>query len=54
MIYGWNYVDNDSLSKIPNDESKAEEYFDLNQKKFDEKMIEKLGDRYVPGNKEKK
>lgn len=53
LIYGWDYVDNDSLSKIPNDESKAEEYFDLNQKKFDEKMIEKLGDRYVPGNKEK-
>jgi len=39
LIYGWNYVDNDSLSKIPNDESKAEEYFDLNQKKFDEKQF---------------
>jgi len=32
------------------------EYFDYPQKsqpKFDEKMIEKLGDRYVPENKEK-
>jgi len=52
LIFGFNFVDSD-VDKIPEDEADSEEYLEKVQNEFDNRMKEKLGDRYLYGNKEK-
>jgi len=47
LATGFNY---DANIGIPEDETEAEMYLTRLQEEFDEKMKEKLGDRYLPGN----
>ena len=47
LATGFNYNVN---TGIPNDETEAEIYLTRLQEEFDEKMKEKLGDMYLPGN----
>jgi len=47
LATGFNY---DTDTGIPDDETEAEMYLTRLQEEFDEKMKEKLGDRYLPGN----
>ncbi|PJB98729.1 MAG: hypothetical protein CO079_01560 [Nitrosopumilales archaeon CG_4_9_14_0_8_um_filter_34_10] len=47
LATGFNY---DVNTGIPEDETEAEMYLTRLQEEFDEKMKEKLGDRYLPGN----
>ncbi|MFB5638388.1 MAG: hypothetical protein ACE5RF_08250 [Nitrosarchaeum sp.] len=47
LATGFNYEIN---TGIPEDETEAEIYLTRLQEEFDEKMISKLGDRYIPGN----
>ena len=47
MATGFNY---DIDTGIPNDETEAEIYLTRLQQEFDEKMKNKLGDKYLPGN----
>lgn len=47
LATGFNY---DVNTGIPEDETEAEMYLARLQEEFDEKMKEKLGDRYLPGN----
>ena len=47
LATGFNYnID----TGIPEDETEAEMYLTRLQEEFDEKMLEKLGDKYLPGN----
>jgi hypothetical protein len=47
LATGFNY---DVNTGIPEDETEAEMYLTRLQEEFDERMKEKLGDRYLPGN----
>ena len=47
LATGFNY---DVNIGIPSDETEAEIYLSRLQEEFDEKMKEKLGDKYLPGN----
>ena len=46
---GFNY---DTDTGIPEDETEAEMYLERLQEEFDEKMKDKLGEMYLPGNKD--
>jgi hypothetical protein len=47
LATGFNY---DIDTGIPDDETEAEIYLTRLQEEFDEKMKNKLGDKYLPGN----
>ena len=47
LATGFNY---DTDTGIPDDETEAEIYLTRLQEEFDEKMKERLGDKYLPGN----
>ena len=47
LATGINY---DADTGIPDDETEAEMYLTRLQEEFDQKMTEKLGDKYLPGN----
>ncbi|WP_299290461.1 hypothetical protein [Nitrosopumilus sp.] len=47
LATGFNY---DIDTGIPEDETEAEMYLTRLQEEFDEKMLDKLGDKYLPGN----
>jgi hypothetical protein len=47
LATGFNY---DTDTGIPDDETEAEMYLTRLQEEFDEKMKDKLGDEYLPGN----
>lgn len=47
LATGVNY---DVYTGIPEDETEAEIYLTRLQEEFDERMISKLGDNYLPGN----
>ena len=50
LIFGINFGD---PINIPEDEEEAEKYIEKALDEFDKRMKEKLGDRYISGNKEK-
>jgi len=47
LATGFNF---DTDTRIPDDETEAEMYLTRLQEEFDEKMKNKLGDKYMPGN----
>jgi hypothetical protein len=52
LIFGFNFH-GDHLNHIPEVETESEDYFEKTHDEFDKRMKEKLGDRYISGNKEK-
>lgn len=52
LIHGFDFA-GDHLDDVPEDEDESNQYFIKLQDDFDQKMKAKLGDRYIPANKEK-